>query len=280
MEINHALPDHNSIDGYFKHRFSGKAIQYTLNGREAISLALQHYQLRKDDVVTILTTTGNLYISSCVTGEIEKFCSWSRKLETNTKIILVNHEFGFPYQEMSALKELGLPIIEDCAHSFFSKGGDIEMGTAGDFVIYSFPKMFPLQIGGLLVSDVPGNMKKGTELNHHILSYLKKVLSHYIDSAGEIMDQRVSHYQSLQERVESLGFSARFPWTEGVVPGVFMFSVDDPPWNLPDLKRHFYAHGIQCSVFYGEEAFFIPVHQALSEYDMDYFYEVLKSFIH
>jgi hypothetical protein len=58
-----------------------------------------------------------------------------------------------------------------------------------------------------------------------------------------------------------------------------MFRTDLHSLDLPELKKHLYAHGIQCSVFYGEEAFFIPVHQALSEQDMDYFVEVFKSFI-
>ena len=38
-------------------------------------------------------------------------------------------------------------------------------------------------------------------------------------------------------------------------------------------------HGIQSSVFYGEQAYFIPCHQHLSTDDLDYFIAVIKSFI-
>ncbi len=48
--------------------------------------------LPPDDVVTILTTSGNFYISSCVTAEIEKFCKWDREITDQTKVIFVNHK--------------------------------------------------------------------------------------------------------------------------------------------------------------------------------------------
>jgi hypothetical protein len=116
---NRSLPISNEIDDYFSSRFSNKKYTYTLNGREAINLALNHYKLQPDDIVSIFTTSGNLYISSCVTKEIEKFCKWSRVLEKNTKVLFVNHEFGYPYKHLIELKQYNLPIIEDCAHSFF-----------------------------------------------------------------------------------------------------------------------------------------------------------------
>jgi hypothetical protein len=46
-----------------------------------------------------------------------------------------------------------------------------------------------------------------------------------------------------------------------------------------NLRKHFWAHGIQSSIFYGEDAFFIPVHQALTAFDLDYFYESYESFL-
>ena len=94
---NNQLPNDNYIDAYFEQRFLGNSFAYFYNGREAINRALSHYQLKKDDVVTIFTTSDNFYISSCVTSEIEKFCKWSREITEKTQIIFVNHEFGFPY---------------------------------------------------------------------------------------------------------------------------------------------------------------------------------------
>jgi hypothetical protein len=276
---NNTLPDYNNIDEYFEERFSGKQYQYTMNGREAIYMALGYYRLQKDDIVTILTTTGNFYISGCVTKEIEKFCKWSRQIESNTKVILVNHEFGFPYTALCELAKTGIPIIEDCAHSFFSKDENGNTGTIGDFIIYSFPKMFPLQIGGILISDFLKRIEKRNQIDDLVLKYIKKVLSHNIKFEEEIIKKRIFNCNYLKDKFKSLGFTERFKLDQGTVPGVFMFRTDKQKIRLPELKKYFYAHGVQCSIFYGENSFFIPVHQALNEPDLDYFTEVMKSFI-
>jgi hypothetical protein len=57
-----------------------------------------------------------------------------------------------------------------------------------------------------------------------------------------------------------------------------MFKVPSEKIDLSMLKSHFYANGIQCSVFYGERTFFIPCHQHLEETDLDYFAEVMKGY--
>ena len=139
VSFNHTLPDDNSIEEYFSEKFKGKEYIYTYNGREAINIALRYYQLEAHDAVSIFTTTGNYYISHAVTDEIEKFCRWSRKLEKNTKVLFVNHEFGYPYNNLKELKKYGIPIIEDRAYSFFSYDKQNNIGNIGDFEIHSLP---------------------------------------------------------------------------------------------------------------------------------------------
>ena len=276
LTLNHKLPDSDLIDEYFDSRFKGKEYRYTYNGRTAIHYALGHYNLQPDDVVTILTTSGNFYISSCVTNEIEKYCKWSREILPETKLLFVNHEFGYPFENLSELKKSGLPVIEDCASSFFSEDDQNEIGNTGDFVIYSFPKMFPLQIGGLLVSNKPGLVGKENYLTEDELRHVRNVLSSQIGNRGKIIKRRNENYKLLRTKFDELGIQERFPLNEGVVPNVFMFSTEGKDIDLPELKKHYYAHGVQCSVFYGEETFFIPVHQSLSKEDIDYFVEVFK----
>lgn len=279
ISINHLLPPGDLIDDYLDARFSGRQYIYTPNGRSAINLALGGLNLKADDVVTILTTTGNFYISGCVTREIEKFCRWSRVFVPETKVILVNHEFGYPYPDLPRLNEYNLPIIEDCAGAFFSEDKDNTIGKVGNYVIYSFPKMFPLQVGGLLVSREHSVPFTDAILGPEMLLYIKSVLSEYIEKRSLIIKKRVSNYYFLKEKFSSIGFRERFTLNDGVVPNVFMFRTDNLAIDLPELKKYFWAHGIQSSVFYGEEAFFIPVHQSLTESDLEYFYEVMKSFI-
>ena len=279
IELNNKLADSNTVEDYFKARFKGKAYLYTLNGREAISLALSYYNLQKDDLVTIFTTSGNHYVSSCVTSEIEKYCRWSRKIEPQTKVILVNHEFGYPFNGINHLKETGIPIIEDCAHTFFSHDAELTTGTTGDFAIYSFPKMFPLQIGGLLVANDDFELPLRSMLKQEEERYMKNVLSYHIDRRDELIQKRLLNYGYLAAGFREIGMDERFELTKGVVPGVFMFRKGNHRIELTALKRYFWAHGIQCSVFYGEESFFIPVHQSLNKADLEYFIIVMKSFL-
>lgn len=278
ISFNSELPDDESVDDYFFDRFKGRNYTITNNGREALYLALSQYNLEPDDIVTILTTSGNYYISSCVTTEIEKICSWSRKIESNTRVILINHEFGYPFERLSEIENLRIPVIEDCAHSFFSSDRDGRTGFIGDYVIFSFPKMFPLQVGGLLVSS------RGVHIDSFITreckKYIRNVLSYYIHRKEWIIEKRLLNYMFLSELFNKLGFSERFAHKEGITPGVFMFEVKSHgDLNLAELKKNYYSHGVQCSVFYGEQAFFLPVHQYLSEYDMIYFSKILESFM-
>lgn len=279
IALNSQMPTNDTIDDYFFERFKKNNFIYTKNGREAINMALSYYKLKEDDIVSIFTTSANFYISGCVTSEIEKFCKWSRKIEPRTRVIFVNHEFGYPYNDLNSLKDLGIPIIEDCAQSFFSNDKRNIIGTIGDFVIYSFPKMFPIQIGGLLVNNLGCELPDSKFLEESEKRYIKNVLSHYIKYKSEIIEKRLDNYSFLSSKFMELGFKERFKLTYGVVPGVFMFNKENHPIILPELKKFYNAHGVQCSVFYKEESFFIPVHQSLDEVDLSYFIEILKTFL-
>ncbi|MEI6435923.1 MAG: DegT/DnrJ/EryC1/StrS family aminotransferase [Bacteroidota bacterium] len=277
--LNRSLPDSDVIDQYFQSRFSPNSFYYTINGRTAIGLALHQLNLSREDVVAILTTSGNFYISHCVTDEIEKVCGWSRKIDKNTSVILVNHEFGFPFEEIADLRKYNLPIIEDCAHSFFSMDQKGVTGTVGDFVVFSFPKIFPVQTGGLLVAKNSISVPADYICDDLYIRYLKNVLSFHISMKDEIIEKRINNHRFLEKILQPFGVDTRFELKPGIVPGVFLFRSAMPENELKKLKIHFYSHGVQCSVFYGEKSFFLPVHQNLALEEMEYCAEVFKSFI-
>ena len=271
-EIKPDLCDH-----YLQGRF-GDNIQYTINGREGIYLALETYNLEKNDVVTILTTSQKRYISSCVVNEIEKFCTWNREIVPETKLIFVNHEFGTVYPQMEELVNTGLPIIEDCCTTFFSQDDNGMVGKYGDFAVYSFPKFFPIQVGGLLVKNKIREIKS-SGIDEKLIVYIQKVLAHNLEKKEDLLNKRQEIFDYGLDRYIELGFSSFFTYNNGEVPSVMMLKNTGIIKNLPALKTHLWAHGIQSSVFYGEDAFFIPSHQHLSKNDIEYFFEVIKQFI-
>ncbi|MBN2281974.1 MAG: DegT/DnrJ/EryC1/StrS aminotransferase family protein [Candidatus Marinimicrobia bacterium] len=278
IAFNHKLNIDNTIDTYFSERFGGGIFYYTINGRSAIDQALSSYSLKKTDVVTILTTSGNKYIAKCVTDEIEKTCQWNREIVPGTKVILVNHEFGFIHPEMDKLITMGIPIIEDCCTTFFSQDHDKRVGKYGDFAVYSFPKIFPIQIGGLLVNNNKLITAKSA-IEPETLSYIKKVLSYHILQKDKLMDKRSFIYEYGIEKFRKIGFTQRFDGNLYTVPYAILLNNHGIIKDLPALKSHLWKHGIQSSVFYGEDAFFLPSHQNLSETDVDYFVFVVNNFI-
>jgi hypothetical protein len=130
-----------------------------------------------------------------------------------------------------------------------------------------------------LKSNLPGKSGEGSRIRPEILRYIKNVLSYHIGFKERIIDRRIDNYNLVKSRFDVLGFSEWFHIEDGIVPGVYMFRTEGHEINLAELKKYFWDHGVQCSVFYGEDAFFIPVHQALTGQDLCYFYEVIKSFI-
>ena len=247
-----------------------RCISLHKKARYAITAALEDLHLQKEDVVTILTTSGNFYVSGCVTKAIEAVCRWNREVSNETKAILVIHEFGYPYKGLSELKKYGLPIIEDCAYAFFSKD---EIGKVGDYVIYSLPKAFNMQMGGVMISRNQIDDCVSQEEKAYILSHLS---AEWRDRDA-IIHQRIEKHNYLAAALAPLGIQPFFDLAEGVVPGVFMFRWRDDI-DYPALKEFMQRNEVESSVFYGKPAFFVPVHQNLTTNELDYMIKLLKYF--
>ena len=71
-----------------------------------------------------------------------------------TKAVVVPHMFGSP-ADLEKIEELGMAVIEDCAHSIGALYGDKRVGSIGKFAMMSFyaNKMLAAGEGGAIVSD-------------------------------------------------------------------------------------------------------------------------------
>jgi dTDP-4-amino-4,6-dideoxygalactose transaminase len=279
LSVNNNLEKNDYSIDYFNSRFGKDSWCFTYNGREAIALALQYYKLEKDDVVTILTTSNNFYISSCVTLEIEEVCRWNREIVSETKLIFVNHEFGYPYEEMDYLVSLGIPIIEDCCTTFFSQDKNEKVGKYGDFAVYSLPKFFPIQIGGIITSskiNIGSFKSRCTEIERR---YLINVMSSQLKKIDSILPKRKENYNYALNLFANLGFSERFDFADGIVPYALLLKNNEVLTDLPKLKKYLSSNGIQSSVFYGEDAFFIPNHQSLNTTEINFLIEVITFYL-
>jgi dTDP-4-amino-4,6-dideoxygalactose transaminase len=77
-----------------------------------------------------------------------------RRIGPRTGALYLTHFAGFPgpVAEMRTLADAyGLPLIEDCALSLFSKDGERPLGSTGDAGIFCLYKTLPVPHGGALV---------------------------------------------------------------------------------------------------------------------------------
>lgn len=272
---NYNLPDDRYSIEVLDNRFGKDSWRFTHSGKEAISFALSHYDLQKNDLVTILTTSENLYISSCVTLEIERVCKWNREILPETKLILVNHEFGYPYKNMEYLESLGLPIIEDCCTAFFSQDENNKIGKYGDFTVYSLSKIFPIQIGGILTSNKSKISIQQSKLSNIETQYITNVLSYNLRHTSQILKKRNENFKEGLKLFSSIGFTQRFKKNEAIIPYVMLLKNNSVIKDLNLFKLFMNKNGIQNSVFYGEDAFFIPIHQSLNFFEIQFIFEVV-----
>lgn len=76
--------------------------------------------------------------------------------DERTRAVLVFHQWGYPQkmdEVMGEAKRRGFIVVEDCAHAFDSKYKGRLVGTFGDAAVFSFAKMFPTYLGGVLLSE-------------------------------------------------------------------------------------------------------------------------------
>ncbi len=247
----------------------------THSGSHSIFEVLGLYNLQPNDIVTILTTSGNFYVSSCITNEIEKYCKWSREIEKDTKLIFVNNEFGYSFDQIKDLKSLQIPIVEDCAYGFFNDYKNKEF--ISDYRIFSFSKALPMQMGGMIVANAHKKLPK-EKIDSISKGYIIKSIGYHSDNFTKYKDQRIKNYRYLCNKFNELELLPFFEFDSNIIPGVFLMK-GFKNIDLQELKFFCQRNGIESSVFYGKNAFFIPIHQNLVTEDLDYFYEVIKEFI-
>lgn len=254
------------------------ALEVFSNARSAMWACLKHLKLGEADEVCIATTSNGPYISSCVTRTIESVCSWSRTITKATRLVIVIHEFGFPVEEsrMRQLRELGIPILEDCAYATASRMEGASIGRYGDFAIYSLPKYYPIKSGGLLVSryslrpaseadDIgpPDGNHLSAEQSRDVLlsvSFSREVHCHWVDI-------RRQNWKRFSEDLSAFGVQPYFNLAQRTVPGVYVCRL--PHWISGSLlKERFVRYGVEATEYYGHGGFYFPIHQFLSEEDI------------
>lgn len=127
--------------------------------RWLFSAVLGSLNLDRTDEIAILTTTGDVYVSICVSVPAFNHCRISRVVTDTTKVVVIVHEFGYAFPDIvsrvTEWRARGIIVIEDCAHVIGMRVGGQPIGSFGDYSFFSLSKILPTPVGGLLRTRLP-----------------------------------------------------------------------------------------------------------------------------
>jgi hypothetical protein len=225
--------------------------------RDGLRALVGHLVSGPEAVVTILTTTGSRYVSSCVTEAIGQVCAHARTFTPGTEVALVIHEWGIPYPELAKLsgrcRADGIPLVEDLAYGVGTALWGEGAGGHGDYRLFSLPKFFAVEGGGVLQDTGLGaaGLPEGDPLPRR-----------RVEAPDAIVARRreVWHrYEELFEPSPVWGPSAR------VVPEVFLLRASEGEGVF--VRDRLRADGIEAGFWYGNDHLFLPAHQRLDPED-------------
>lgn len=141
--------------------------QFTTSGRAALFHALHQLGLRAGDTVLVPTYHCPTIVAPVIcAGMLPRFFSIGPEglpdvgaidLSSGARpgAIIAAHYFGLP-RSMAPLRQWcdahRIPLIEDCAHSYFGQAGEHQVGGWGDLATASASKFFPVPEAGVLAS--------------------------------------------------------------------------------------------------------------------------------
>jgi hypothetical protein len=198
------------------------------DARSAIKFILKSLNIKPEHDVYITNTTGQLYISSCVACSIFNFCRPSRVLTKDTRAIFVIHEYGIPHPKIFDLidqgRRRGIPVIEDCAHTFDSKIDNRLVGTIGDFSLYSLSKIFPIKSGGILTAVELPNISHN-EFKKSQLHDIENEFHNFGPFLSYFSSQRKRNFNALRRFFE--GYPVLFETDPHITPYFFGVNIKD-----------------------------------------------------
>lgn len=262
-----------------KLKFNG-SITYTESGKQAITEALASLNLKSNEIISIVTTSKNSYISKCVTDTIKDFCYYEVNPEKLNSIVYLIHEFG-SYFEPEFIQQLITQehiVINDYAYSLLTILDDPSKFHPGDFSILSFPKHFPVNYGGALLSSRIENSNSLLPIlaRNQLLDVIeqetkKRVLRKNIQS-------RKKNYAIILKQLSPEYFEKYGIGNNDYVPSVLMFRIIKDI-DFIAMRAYMNRQGIESSAFFGLPVYFVPIHQNLSLNEMRYISEHLNEYV-
>ena len=193
-------------------------------------------------------------------------------LTPRTRAVIVPHMFGLP-ADLAELLELGLPVIEDCAHALGATYHDRPVGGWGDVAVFSFyaTKMITTGEGGMIATNSAELLDRMRDLREYdnkeddVLRFNYKMTD--ISAAVGIAQLRrlaifLAQRRALAQRyTEAFAeFGLRCPVTPEMRTHAFYRYVGRFPAGTDDFLLRMGTRGVQC-----KRPVFAPLHRMLGK---------------
>ena len=249
----------------------GRTGVLTPSGRDGVSLLCSHLKLGPDDDVSIFSTRSNKFVSSHVTCPIFNHARPSKVVTAKTKLLYVIHLFGEIYEDLDAVYELaasrGLPVVEDCAHTMWTHRTHGGLLCRADYVLFSIPKAFAINHGGVLLGDLGDFRQLATT------EFLNALNSELMDF-DQSLERRLRIYRDFSNALDNSFCHPLFRPTDTIWPYVFPFTVVDETAAIHFMTSR--LPNVEICSWNARGLLSVPVHQGLSDTDVLKICETLR----
>lgn len=253
-------------------------------GAYAIQACLEH--LKKDSErreVIIVKTFGSDFITGCVTRAIERAgYTWTLRTDItgNTRAVLAIHEFGIPVFQARDIEILDkaradfVPVIEDCAWR------KEKVWDWSDYQVFSLQKLVDINYGGILVGvHLDDNFlwsigcldavkreralwEEEQDLQVAVRERLWKQYHHLVLADGMTPDDCIDYEQAIMD---------------GWMPTVYLQKFKDDV-EADAIVGRLEEFGIQAGHYHGEPVVYLPIHQSMTNEEVEYMFAVVRGY--
>lgn len=184
------------------------------------------------------------------------------KVTPKTKAIIIPHMFGVPADVLS-IKELKIPIIEDCAVALGSKINGKHVGTFGDLTIYSFysTKVITTGQGGMLLSknvdyinqardfiNYDGRREYIPRFNFQMTDIQATMGLVQLSKLNRLLERRKMIADSYKDICIDKGWNFQRPENENFDPNWYRFVIKSDAKTIHTIKTHLEKNDIQATI--------------------------------
>lgn len=242
---------------------SNLQLNYWSSARGAIKFLLKNYEQAKE-TISISTTTQSPYLSGCLTEVTSKRIIRDKGINDKWDIFVA--DFGYENKKYSTDA-----IIYDDAWSFSIDVANSFILNGGKHYISSLPKIVGLGMGAVVISEKPSKLFPENQ-NNESATIMSKVTNDFIGTYQEVVNVRSRNLEKLTANLSKgfvfgMGeFTSKFPGT-GIFESKYKF-------DEVRFKKMLQLHGIRGTSFFGNQKIILPIHQLLTESDLDYISEI------